>query len=391
MKQIRFKGRLPRWMTVVVVGLGLVACENKEYAALMKLRKELKASNDTVFAFSMKNHYALWIHTEEPRSDWEGPDDGTYSLYYRNLKTGETERLFTTLKDTLRLMPGNEMHRVSSGFTLKFSSDSCALILSDDTYVTTDFVCLYPLTGNRETLYFLTHDRRYAKEERQNVYRGEKFIPIPQFERFEVILYNDDNALPWYPSGGTRYLYYNTRGEVIDSSATISLSCREKGTRDRHQRQTITLTDDEFNDPRMWVKRLIQTQTYTLADVYQIAKNEVKFKQMFDGKDKTEFFDLYATHLEEREERDETIYLVKGKGFTISTEDDSFVEEIDFPCHIVIKATVTNLNEMLEALSNPYAAYLYAMLGAAEPALLTFLENMEGDFLFGNASLVYSY
>ena len=377
-------------MAAAVVGLGLAACENEEYAALTQLREELKASNDTVFAFSMRNHYALWIHTDEPRSGWEGPNDGTYSLYYRDLQTGKTERLFTTLKDTLRLMPGERGHRVAPGFDLRFSPDSSALILSDDTYVTAYFVCLYPLTGDRKTLYFLTHDR-YATEERENVYRGEKYIPFQQFEWFEGLLDDGTERLPWYPSGGTRYLYYNTRGEVIDSSSTISTSCREKGSIDRHQRQTITLTEAEFNEPRRWVRRLLLTQAYTVEELYAMAHNEARFNRTFkdeEGDRITKFFSLRVHSLEETEVGGETYYIVKGDGFSITSTDEAFAD-LNYPCSIIMRSTVSTMAELEERLSNPLTLYMLSVFSAVDGGqTVGLMAHLEGDFVFADASLI---
>ena len=39
-KQIGLKRRWPRWMAMAVVGLGLAACENEEYAALKRRKQD---------------------------------------------------------------------------------------------------------------------------------------------------------------------------------------------------------------------------------------------------------------------------------------------------------------------------------------------------------------
>ena len=127
------------WGFYVLVSLFLFllpSCGDKNYSsALAELREELKQTNDTIYAYSVKNHYALWIHTDKPNEQVEGPSDGIYSLYYYDLETKVKERLFTTRQDSLKLMPTNEKHVVDTYFQLHFSEDSCALIIEDGNYV----------------------------------------------------------------------------------------------------------------------------------------------------------------------------------------------------------------------------------------------------------------
>ena len=123
--------------TTLLLGLLflLSSCAKDYTKELSELRISLQQTGDTIYACSMKQHYALWIHTDSPNTQTEGPSDGVYSLYYYDLKTKTKEKLFTTGVDSLILMPNNEKHVIYNPFKLNFSKDSCAIILEDGSYL----------------------------------------------------------------------------------------------------------------------------------------------------------------------------------------------------------------------------------------------------------------
>ena len=245
---------------------------------------------------------------------------------------------------------------------------------------------LYPLTGDKNTLYFLGQNQEDIQKA-LNIYRGKQYVDLSWgVHKLFMRIGGADES--WPPEVGVRYIDYNTKGEVVDSMTSVYATYYDPKTDDYKE---VEIPGRLLDDQLALVNYVIRSRAYSLEDVYQFAKNEVKFKRMFGGENNEEFFDLYATHLEELEGSDGELFLVKGEGFTVASEHSAFVEDLKKTCHIVIRATVKNINEMLEGLSNPYAAYLYSMFGALEPGLMTYVEHLEGDFLFDDASLVYGY
>lgn len=363
----------------------LASCDRNYSSTLTKLREELKQTSDTIYAYSVQNHYALWLHTELS----EGPDTPITSLYYYDLKTKQKEKLFTPLRDSLKLMPEGIDFYIDPYYSFEFSQDSCALVIKDRVEKEGRFYVLYylyPLTGDKNTLYFLGQNQEDIQKA-LNIYRGKQYVDLSWgVHKLFMRIGGADES--WPPEVGVRYIDYNTKGEVVDSMTSVYATYYDPKTDDYKE---VEIPGRLLDDQLALVNYVIRSRAYSLEDVYQFAKNEVKFKRMFGGENNEEFFDLYATHLEELEGSDGELFLVKGEGFTVASEHSAFVEDLNFPCHIVIRATVKNINEMLEGLSNPYAAYLYSMFGALEPGLMTYVEHLEGDFLFDDASLVYGY
>ena len=347
------------------------------------MRIDLKQTNDTVYAYSMKNHYALWIHTDKPNTQTEGPSDGIYSLYYCDLETGIKEKLFTTGTDTLIVMPNLEKHVVYNPFTLHFSEDSCALILEDGAYVTSNFIALYPLVNSdRKTLYFLSYGDLEDVKQAPNLYKGREFTKL-SYGDYLPSMQLEEADISWPPSTCWRDVIYNTKGEITSSEFEYYT---RYGNYAMREFKDFPISPSILHNPAQLAKYLISTRAYTIDDLYQLYNNRIKFRQVFGNeKDKKqEFFLLNVLQVDEAEFDDESVLLVKGDGFTIITKDMKFAE-LTYPAEVTIRSNLIEMNVFQEILSNPY----FPMFGLMVPNMNTFFSNLEGDFVFGTGELLF--
>lgn len=366
----------------------LSSCAKDYTKVLSQLRVDLRQTNDTIYAYSMKNHYALWIHTDKPNTQTDGPSDGVYSLYYYDLETGIKEKLFTTGTDTLTLVPNLEKHVVYNPFSLTFSEDSCALIIEDGAYVTSNFIALYPLVdSDRKTLYFLSYGDLEDVKQAPNLYKGREFTELSYGDYLPAVQLKGAD-ISWPPTTCWRDVIYNTKGEIISSDSEYYT---RYGNYAMREFQEFPISASILHDPAQLSKYLISTRAYTIDDLYQLYNNRIKFGQLFgSGKNKKqEYFLLNVLQVEETKVEDKSALLVKGDGFTIASEDWRFAD-LTYPADVLIKATLTDMSSYREALSNPYASYMFSLLGALHPGMTSYLSKLEGDFIFGDSELLFS-
>ena len=378
------------WGFYVLVSLFLFllpSCGDKNYSsALAELREELKQTNDTIYAYSVKNHYALWIHTDKPNEQVEGPSDGIYSLYYYDLETKVKERLFTTRQDSLKLMPTNEKHVVDTYFQLHFSEDSCALIIEDGTYVSGNFIFLYPLTGDRKTIHFLSYDKLEDVQFAPNEYVGVEFVDL-SYGKYDSLVRLKGSDITWPPTRYRRKYLYNTKGEIINTDPNIYV---RYGNYPMREFNTYRIPKEALSNPEQLAFYVINTRAYRLEDVYHLANNRIKFEELFDNEDKQEFFMLSVETVEKIGRDDDYTLFIKGEGFTITSNDMAFAE-LNYPCNVIIKANVVTVESLAATLSNPLALYLFSAFATVDSNLYSVLNNVEGDFVFSKASFVLRF
>ncbi|HIZ32454.1 MAG TPA: hypothetical protein H9814_02740 [Candidatus Bacteroides merdigallinarum] len=376
----------------LLLGLMLLlsSCAKDYTQALSQLREELKQTNDTVYAYSMGNHYALWIHTDQPNTQTDGPSDGVYSLYYYDLETKTKEKLFTTGKDSLTLMPANEKHVVYNPVRLSFSEDSCALIIQDGTYVTSNFIALYPLVdSDRKTLYFLSNSELQDVRQAPNLYKGREYAEL-SYGDFQPYMQLRGADISWPPSSCWRNVYYNTKGK-IDSCDTVYYA--KYGNYAMREFKDIPIRASMLHNSAWLAQYVISTKAYTIDKLYQLYNNRIQFNQLFgkasDGEDsKQEYFVLDVLQVEETKMNNESFLLVKGDDFTIISQDLGFAD-LTYPTEVVIRATLTSMDSYREVFSNPYASYMFSLFGELDPGLISSLSKLEGDFVFRNGELLF--
>lgn len=361
----------------------LSSCAKDYTKALSQLRVDLKQTNDTVYAYSMKNHYALWIHTDKPNTQTDGPSDRVYSLYYCDLETGIKEKLFTTGTDTLIVMPNNVKHVVYNPVNLHFSEDSCALIIEDGAYVTTNFISLYPLVdSDRKTLYFLAYGDLEDVKQAPNLYKGQEFTKLSYGDYLPAVQLEGAD-ISWPPTHCWRDVIYNTKGEITSYDSEYYT---RYGNYAMREFQDFPISASILHDPAQLSKYLISTRAYTIDDLYQLYNNRIKFRQVFGSEEdkKQEFFLLNVLQVDEAEFDDESVLLVKGDGFTIITKDMKFAD-LTYPAEVTIRSNLIEMSVFQEIVSNPY----FPMFGLMIPNMTSFFSNLEGDFVFGTGELLF--
>lgn len=378
--------------TTLLLGLLflLSSCAKDYTKELSELRISLQQTGDTIYAYSMKQHYALWIHTDSPNTQTEGPSDGVYSLYYYDLKTKIKEKLFTTGVDSLILMPNNEKHVIYNPFKLNFSKDSCAIILEDGSYVTNNFVALYPLVDtNRKTLYFLSYESLEDAEQAPNLYKGQETAEL-SYGQYTSNMQLRGADITWPPTSCWRTIYYDTKGNI---TAYDTIYHAKYGNYAMREYKDIPIQASILHDPVLLSHYIIATRAYLLEELYQLYNNRIQFRQHFgkfsDKERNQEYFILEPLQVEELEMENQSCLLIKGDGFTIISDDMEFAN-LTYPTQVVIRATVTSMDSYREVLANPYASYLFSLFGALTPDLISFYSKLEGDFIF-EGDLLYCF
>lgn len=326
--------RLCKALCIGAMACMVASCGHDYSKELARLRTELQATGDTVLAWSMKNHYALWIHTDRPHTEPEGPSNAVYSLYYYDLKAGSKEKLFTTRKDSLTWVGGadwEKKHVVDTYFRLHFSPDSCALVVEDGTYVTSNCIYLYPLMeGDRKTAYLLSYGNVEDVSDEPNRYKAKAYVPL-LYDREALSLQGAD--INWPPSTAWREITYDTSGKVVEEGESYYVNI---GSYAGREYKPVEISPYEISRPEELAAALISYSAYDMGDVYSLSHNAVQFDHAFGNGLKEQFFSLYVEQLQTLDTPDGTVLCLVGDGFVAYSTDWRFAD-LSYPAGLTAK------------------------------------------------------
>lgn len=352
-----------------------------EADTLQNLKDELAQLGDTLIGYSLKEHYAMWIHEDKPmHPDADVPDAGMQSLYICDLSNGERTRIFTTNKDSVPLSPYASKHVVIERITdYRFSPDSLALFIEDG--FNGRYFYAYMLTVKGREFFDLGVD---GIPDDQVLQSGS--IPVKETGYlFDTEDYDcGPDAVP------TRWSYlrnyrYNTSGELLSSDDSITVSPDDLG---------CTMFNTEFRahagmeeSPEELKIDLYRNSAYKIQDVERVAKNEVKFAGTF--KDVFRLFELkvesmqLVNDLDHRDEQGNPAkrYRLDGENFSIYTDDDR-AADVDYPSWVIIAAQAHDIRRLGD---NPFAGMLMGLLNTQGAGL-----NENAEFTFTKAHLIYA-
>ncbi len=364
----------------LVMGMLAAGCKN-EMDTLQSLKDELAQTGDTLIGYSLKEHYAMWIHEDKPMSaEGEIPDAGMQSLYICDLSNGERTRIFTTNKDSVTLNPYADKQVCLESITAwRFTPDSLALIIEDGYNGRYFYTYMLPVKGKE--LFDLGVD---GIPDDQVLKSGK--IPVKETGYlFETEDYDD--GMEGLTTGWSylRNYCYNTQGELLSSDDSISVFPDDPG---------CTMFNTEFRahagmeeSPEKLKIELYRNSAYRIGDVERIAKNEVKFERTFKGTFR--LFELKVESMQLVNDLDRwdgqgnpaKRYRLDGENFSIYTDDDR-AADVDYPSWVIIAAQAHDIRHLGY---NPFAGMLMGVFNAQGAGF-----NEDAEFTFAKAHMIYS-
>ena len=361
MKRMDFRTNVHFMALVMLCSLLFTSCKNEAdmLQTLNDLKKDLAQTNDTLIGYSLKEDYALWIHEDKPQNEGrDEPDPGMQTLYKCTLSDGERTKLFTTNKDSIKVLIYGDKHVTIDRITnWKFTPDSLALIIEDGwngrffyTYMmrlNKDFEGVYdmgidgiPEKINCDSIpIYVTNDLIVTKDVFSN-----KDVPW-KYTREYIISSNGDKKMP------------NDSVSVYPAIATSGL-----------EEVTVKVKTSSHDSPDDIKNKFFDEICIKAKVLKEVAKNQVKFEKTFEGKQCS--FDFKVENLTYSDDwfSGKRIYKLEVK------DDDSFES---------LKVTTTD----------PNAAKLEIPARVIIAANVKYHRNMftdEPNFDFENAKIIYS-
>lgn len=255
--------------------LVFTSCKNEAdmLQTLNDLKKDLAQTNDTLIGYSLKEDYALWIHEDEPMDKDKDSNPGMQTLYKCTLSDGERTKLFTTNKDSVKVLIYGDKHVTIDRITnWKFTPDSLALIIEDG------------WNGR----FFFTYMMRLNKDFKGVYDMGVDGIPekincdsIPVYTTYDLIETKDIDGYENVPWEYTReYIISSSNGDkrMPNDSATIYPAIANTGFEEVKVKTSIHDTPDDIKN------KFFKEITIKVKELKEVAKNQVKFEKTFEGK-----------------------------------------------------------------------------------------------------------
>ena len=388
---------------------------------LQQLRATLRETNDTVYAYSLKNHFAIWLHNDTIGNIPEnlGPYD-TYviptiqTLYHYDLRTKVKTKLLTTKEDTLNLKNKSIPFVFKEINHLSLTPDSMALLIGDA------YLIDWPYGGRRSKIYMLplinknclieicyeeeleelSQDNavNYFVENgstintsrwRGNGYIAEKRLDLPNLETGEATWEYAYKFYLYTTSGEEKPLFlYKTInfGESKEVCVSDDVYCRKENG------NYYELPANILNDVNELRKSYVFAHMYEIEDVFKIAHNEILFENTFDDEKgiPAPYFKLTINSIH-RSLGDSKSFILVGNGFTIITDDNRF-SQLDYPHTVIIEGYVSDTELATRQIyANPLVGALFGelmTLGAMVSNISADMQLIE-RFLFHDVELLY--
>lgn len=393
----------------ILIGLIILfstSCSNSKEAYLknlQELRTNLQQTNDTVYAYSLENHFAIWLHQETIGEDMYDYEE-VQTLYHYDLKSKAQTKLFTVKKDTMTLKNKGVPFVMREINHLSITPDSMAILIGD-AYLTWDDwgrrskIYMLPLT-EKNSLIELCFEEELDESISFDIKGGAHIGPLSRWDgngyiawkRTELPTFIDDEKAWKFANQLYRYTTSGKEEALILGDLTISDSAyclNEDGNYTELSSQIISNMEELRRE-------YVLANKYRIEDLFKITKNEILFDNTFGtGKNKKVcYFELILKKVQQSRDNPKN-YIVKGDGFHFITDEKLFTQ-FEYPKQVIIQAYVADRERALRELqSNPFAAYLIGgLMGIASitpngNAALADINEMDERFVLSNVKLLY--
>lgn len=393
----------------ILIGLTilfLTSCSNSKETYLKKLqelRTNLQQTNDTVYTYSLENHFAIWLYQETIGEDMYDYEE-VQTLYHYDLKSKVQTKLFTVKEDTMTLKNKGVPFVMREINHLSITPDSMAILIGD-AYLTWDDwgrrskIYMLPLT-EKKSLIELCFEEELDEDISFDIKGGAHVGPLPRWngngyiawKRTELPTFIDDEKAWKFANQLYRYTTNGEEEPLALGDLTISDSAyclNEDGNYTELSSQILSNTDELRRE-------YVLANKYRVEDLFKITKNEILFDNTFGtGKNKKIcYFELILKKVQQSRDNPNN-YIVKGDGFHFVTDEKLFTQ-FEYPKQVTIQAYVADRERSLRELqSNPFAANLISgLMGIASitpngSAALADINEMDERFVLSNVELLY--
>lgn len=323
---------------------------------LNNLKKDLAQTNDTLIGYSLKEDYALWIHEDKPMDKDKDSNPGMQTLYKCTLSDGERTKLFTTNKDSIKVLIYDDKHVTIDRITdWKFTPDSAALIIEDGWNGRYFFTYMMRLNKDFEGVYDMGVD---GIPEKIN------FDSIPVYVTYNLIETKDIDGDGYVTWDYERKYAVSSDGSkrTPNDYATIYPNTATSGFDEVKIRTSSHDTPDDIKN------KFFEKLTIKAKELKELAKNQVKFEKTFEGK--RCLFDFKVENLTYSDD-----WFSEKRIYKLEVIDDNSFESL--------KVTTTD----------PNAANLEIPARVIIAANVKYHRNLftdEPNFDFENAKIIYS-
>lgn len=393
----------------ILIGLTilfLTSCSNSKETYLknlQELRTNLQQTNDTVYTYSLENHFAIWLYQETIGEDMYDYEE-VQTLYHYDLKSKVQTKLFTVKEDTMTLKNKGVPFVMREINHLSITPDSMAILIGD-AYLTWDDwgrrskIYMLPLT-EKKSLIELCFEEELDEDISFDIKGGAHVGPLPRWngngyiawKRTELPTFIDDEKAWKFANQLYRYTTNGEEEPLALGDLTISDSAyclNEDGNYTELSSQILSNTDELRRE-------YVLANKYRVEDLFKITKNEILFDNTFGtGKNKKIcYFELILKKVQQSRDNPNN-YIVKGDGFHFVTDEKLFTQ-FEYPKQVTIQAYVADRERSLRELqSNPFAANLISgLMGIASitpngSAALADINEMDERFVLSNVELLY--
>lgn len=332
MKRIRLHLNVHFIALVMLCCFVFTGCKNEGdmLQTLNDLKKDLAQTNDTLIGYSLKGDYALWIHEDEPVDEKDDePNPGMQTLYKCTLSDGERTKLFTTNKDSIKVLIYGDKHVTIDRITdWKFTPDSLALIIEDGWNGRFYFTYMMHLNKDFKGVYDMGMDGIPEKINCDS-------IPVYVTKDLIDTKVNNEDVSWMY----TREYIISSDGDkkIPNDSVTIYSAIATSGLDAAVKVKTSSHDTREDIKNKFFEEIAIKTST-----LKELAKNQVKFERIFDGIRRTFDFNVKSLAYYDRY-NGEKIYKLEvddeWSSFTVETIDPN-AAYLNIPARVIIQAYV---------------------------------------------------
>lgn len=393
----------------ILIGLTilfLTSCSNSKETYLknlQELRTNLQQTNDTVYTYSLENHFAIWLHQETIGEDMYDYEE-VQTLYHYDLKSKVQTKLFTVKEDTMTLKNKGVPFVMKEINHLSITPDSMAILIGDAYLTWNDWgrrskIYMLPLT-EKKSLIELCFEEELDEDISFDIKGGAHIGPLPRWngngyiawKRTELPTFIDDEKAWKFANQLYRYTTNGEEEPLALGDLTISDSAyclNEDGNYTELSSQILSNTDELRRE-------YVLANKYRVEDLFKIIKNEILFDNTFGtGKNKKIcYFELILKKVQQSRDNPNN-YIVKGDGFHFVTDEKLFTQ-FEYPKQVIIQAYVADRERSLRELqSNPFAANLISgLMGIASitpngSAALADINEMDERFVLSNVELLY--
>lgn len=407
------------YLIIALVITALSSCgDSKEVYLqnLQELRTNLQQTNDTVYAYSLDHHFAIWLHQETIGEDMYDYEE-VQTLYHYDLKSKVQTKLFTAKEDTLTLKNKGVPFVIKQINHLSITPDSMAVLIGDAYLLWDDW-------GRRSKIYMLPLAEKNSlielcfEEELDeisfDVINGASIPNLPRWIGNGYVA-EKNIELPTIWTGETtwkqasRLYVYTTGGEEKPLILNQSILNKETGILENQETcvsdkaycqsengQWYEIPANILEDAVELRKHYVFAHMYQIEDVFKIAKNEVMFDNTFGkkGGNSPSYFELTLKSIQKSRENPNN-YIIIGDGFAMMTDEKQFAQ-LNYPHKVIIEGYVSDVERAKRLLrSNPLATYYLGglmALGAMTPngsAAMQDMQVMDERFEFTNVKLLY--